>query len=240
VAVCANDIALGDLVKDGLPAAPADACGDGELLVAEVIELENDRIGLAAVGAGMTAKELDEKGRAFDDEHVFPERRRRDVALSDLRRSALVCMRHGMGGSMCRAGPKARRCQANSETGFGSPERLQRGLLLARDTNICSQLAPTDTLPRSAASVAEASAVVNRGRTWVAIGRSAVRDAPRGSRLIAAKPRTTRAPRRNSHSVRLGGLGESPATRLHRLGAAPSRSVATRPSRDKIYLCRSS
>ena len=81
MAVCANNIALRYLVEDGLPAAPADACGDGKLLVTEVIKLENDRIGLAAVGARMTPEELNEKGRALGDEHVFSTRRRRDVAL---------------------------------------------------------------------------------------------------------------------------------------------------------------
>jgi hypothetical protein len=51
VTICTNDLALGDLVEDGLPASPADARGDREFLVADVIELEDDRVGLAAVNA---------------------------------------------------------------------------------------------------------------------------------------------------------------------------------------------
>jgi hypothetical protein len=42
-----------------VPAALADACGDGKLLVAEVIELKHNGIDLAAVGARMSAEELD-------------------------------------------------------------------------------------------------------------------------------------------------------------------------------------
>jgi hypothetical protein len=66
--VCANHIALRNLVEDGLPAAPADASGDGELLFAEMIELEDDRIGLAAIDAWMRTEELNEKCRALRDE----------------------------------------------------------------------------------------------------------------------------------------------------------------------------
>jgi hypothetical protein len=72
MAVGANDIALCDLSENGAPAAATDACCDGVLLVAEVIELEYDRIGLAAVRTRMCAEELKEKGRAFGHEHAFP------------------------------------------------------------------------------------------------------------------------------------------------------------------------
>jgi hypothetical protein len=43
MAVRANHIALRDLIKDRSPAAPADASGDIKFLLAEVIELEDDR-----------------------------------------------------------------------------------------------------------------------------------------------------------------------------------------------------
>ncbi len=57
--VCTNDVALGNLVECGLPGAVANTFGDLEALVAEMVELEDDRIALAAVGAGVVAEELD-------------------------------------------------------------------------------------------------------------------------------------------------------------------------------------
>jgi hypothetical protein len=53
--VCTNDLALCNLVKDALPIPVSDALGDVEFLVAEVTELKHDRVGLAAVDAGMLA-----------------------------------------------------------------------------------------------------------------------------------------------------------------------------------------
>jgi hypothetical protein len=53
VTVCTNDLALCNLVEDVVPVAVADAVGDPELLVSEMIELEDDGIALAAVDAGM-------------------------------------------------------------------------------------------------------------------------------------------------------------------------------------------
>jgi hypothetical protein len=53
VTVCTNQLALCNLVEDVLPIAVADAIGNPELLVSKMIELEHDRIALAAVDAGM-------------------------------------------------------------------------------------------------------------------------------------------------------------------------------------------
>lgn len=58
--VCTNDLALADLVEDRLPAAIADAFGDVEALVVEMVELEHERIGLASVDAGSVAEERHE------------------------------------------------------------------------------------------------------------------------------------------------------------------------------------
>jgi hypothetical protein len=51
VTVCTNDLALCNLVEDALPIPVLKALGDAELLVPEVVELEDDRIGLSAVCA---------------------------------------------------------------------------------------------------------------------------------------------------------------------------------------------
>ena len=53
-------LALGDLVEYGLPTVAAQALGDVEALFAEVIELEHQRIALAAIHAWTLAEELDE------------------------------------------------------------------------------------------------------------------------------------------------------------------------------------
>jgi hypothetical protein len=54
--VCTNDLALCHLVEHRLPTmVPPDRC-DAEFLVPQVVELEHDRVGLAAIRAGMLAQ----------------------------------------------------------------------------------------------------------------------------------------------------------------------------------------
>jgi hypothetical protein len=59
VTVGTDHIALLDLVEDALPVAGGKGMADIERLLSEVVELEHDRIGLAAFGAGMAAEVLD-------------------------------------------------------------------------------------------------------------------------------------------------------------------------------------
>ena len=63
--VCTNDVALCHLVEDALPVSVPKALADPELLVAEMVELEDERIGLAAVDARMVAKVVDQIGDPF-------------------------------------------------------------------------------------------------------------------------------------------------------------------------------
>ncbi|HEX3735473.1 MAG TPA: hypothetical protein VHU86_10020 [Solirubrobacterales bacterium] len=53
VTVCTNNLALCNLVEDALPVAVSQALGDAELLVAQMVELQDDGIGLSAVHAWM-------------------------------------------------------------------------------------------------------------------------------------------------------------------------------------------
>ncbi len=53
VTVCTNHLALCHLVEDALPRTVPEAVPDAELLVPKMVELQDDRIGLAAVDAGM-------------------------------------------------------------------------------------------------------------------------------------------------------------------------------------------
>jgi hypothetical protein len=55
--VCTNDVALCNLVEDVLPIAVGQALRNSEQLVSQVVELENHRIALAAISAGMLAEE---------------------------------------------------------------------------------------------------------------------------------------------------------------------------------------
>ncbi len=83
--VCTNDVACGDLVEDRLPVAVADAFGDVETLVSEVVELEDEWIRLAAVNARPLAEEVDEIGGALRYDRSLAAQRVRDVALAMLR-----------------------------------------------------------------------------------------------------------------------------------------------------------
>ncbi len=60
VTVCTNDLALVDLGEDDGPGAVAEALGNAEGLVGQMVELENQRIALAAVGARMGLEVRDE------------------------------------------------------------------------------------------------------------------------------------------------------------------------------------
>jgi hypothetical protein len=53
--VCTNDVALGHLVENTLPRAVSNPLSDAEFLVPEVIELEHDRVPLAAIDARVLA-----------------------------------------------------------------------------------------------------------------------------------------------------------------------------------------
>ena len=57
VTIRAHHLALLDLLEDALPTAVGQACPDVEELVAKVIELEDDGVRLAAVGARMLLEE---------------------------------------------------------------------------------------------------------------------------------------------------------------------------------------
>jgi hypothetical protein len=49
--VCTNDVALGHLVENALPCAISKPLSDAEFLVPKMIELEHDRVSLAAINA---------------------------------------------------------------------------------------------------------------------------------------------------------------------------------------------
>ncbi len=59
--VCTNDLASCNLVEDGLPGEVADALRDVEALVADMVELQDQRVSLAAVRAWPLAKDLEEE-----------------------------------------------------------------------------------------------------------------------------------------------------------------------------------
>ena len=80
--VCTNDVALGDLVEHGVPVAVAQAFGDVEALVSHVVELEHNRIGLAAVSARPLAEQRHEIGGSLRDERPFTADGVRYIALA--------------------------------------------------------------------------------------------------------------------------------------------------------------
>jgi hypothetical protein len=71
VTVCTNDLALCNLVEDALPLAIPDALSDAELLVAKVVELEDNWIALAAVHAGMLPEIGEEIPQTFSRQRLL-------------------------------------------------------------------------------------------------------------------------------------------------------------------------
>jgi hypothetical protein len=65
MAVRADHLALLDLVEYPLPFVTADADGDAEALVPDMVELKHQRVRLSAINARPLAEELDEVGRAL-------------------------------------------------------------------------------------------------------------------------------------------------------------------------------
>jgi hypothetical protein len=70
MAVRADHLALLHFVEEALPASPGETCADGEELVAEVVELEHDRIVLPTVTTRVAREELDEECGSL--EHQLP------------------------------------------------------------------------------------------------------------------------------------------------------------------------
>lgn len=80
--VCTNHLALCHLVEDALPSAPPDTAADGEFLVPEMIELEDNRILLAAVSARVIAQIFDDESHSFRQKHLPSLLGRIDVFLA--------------------------------------------------------------------------------------------------------------------------------------------------------------
>jgi hypothetical protein len=92
MAVCTNDVARADLVEDRPPVSIAEALGDVEALLLEMVELEDQRVLLAAVDARALTEELDQICGALGDQRLFPAHGIRDVALA-VRRIVLLFVR---------------------------------------------------------------------------------------------------------------------------------------------------
>ena len=82
MAVGTDHFAFGDLVDEVVPAPVTKPFGNVERLVAEVIELEHDRVGLATVNAGMIGEVVDEKCRSLGGEQRASPHRGTDVAIA--------------------------------------------------------------------------------------------------------------------------------------------------------------
>ena len=81
VTVCTNDLALCNLVEDALPLAVPEALSNAELLVAKVVELEDNWIALSAIDTGMPAQIGEEILQAFSCQCFLAPDRLIDVSL---------------------------------------------------------------------------------------------------------------------------------------------------------------
>jgi hypothetical protein len=80
--VCTNDLALRNLVSEGLPAPVAHPLGDVEFLVSEVVEFKDHGIGLTAVAAWVGLEVVDEELEAALGQKRAPPAGRIDVPLA--------------------------------------------------------------------------------------------------------------------------------------------------------------
>lgn len=78
MAVGADDLALLDLGQDGFPGPFAHAPADAESFFSQVIELQDERVALPAIDAGMLTKERNEISGALGDD---PSVRRRAESM---------------------------------------------------------------------------------------------------------------------------------------------------------------
>ena len=85
MAVTTHDLALCDLSENALPVSIRKRAADVERLVGEVVELEDDRVSLPAVQAGVLGEVLEQVLGPFEVEGLLPGVRLIDVALLVLR-----------------------------------------------------------------------------------------------------------------------------------------------------------
>jgi len=118
MAVGADDLAFRDLLDDGLSAVIEEVLTDIEGLVADVVELEHDRVRLPALDARMRSEVLDQSECALVTEPTLHHRCLVDVALPV---GEVVLLAIG-GATRPARWPLAFRRQANSSAGFSSPQ----------------------------------------------------------------------------------------------------------------------
>jgi hypothetical protein len=82
MAVGADNLACGDLVEYRLPSPVGYVRGDVEVLRPEMVELQDERIGLTTVNAGTRTEEVDEIIHPLHDERALALHGVRDVALA--------------------------------------------------------------------------------------------------------------------------------------------------------------
>jgi hypothetical protein len=82
VTVCTNDLALCNLVEHAPPITISQPLRDAEFLVPKVVELQDDRVALAAIDARVLTQVGDQKGRSFGDLNALSALGLVDVATS--------------------------------------------------------------------------------------------------------------------------------------------------------------
>jgi hypothetical protein len=82
VTVCTNDLALRNLVAQSSQVAVPQTFGDIELFIPKVVELQDERVCLAAVGTRPAAEELDYVFRTLRRDGLLATQRIGDVALA--------------------------------------------------------------------------------------------------------------------------------------------------------------
>lgn len=117
--VCTNDLALCHLVENALPGSVSKAIADAELLVSQMVELEHDRIGLAAIHARVLAQIGDQVLDPLSDGSLPASPGRIDIPLA-VRRVVLLLV----------GGPAGAAVVIPLASGFPTPGEVLRLLFL--------------------------------------------------------------------------------------------------------------
>ena len=118
--VCTNHLALCHLVENALPGSVPETRSDAELLVPKVVELEHDRIALAAVRARVLAQIGDQVLDPLRDERLLASSGRIDISLA-IRRVVLLLV----------GGPTGAAVVIALASGFPTPGEVLRLLFVS-------------------------------------------------------------------------------------------------------------
>jgi hypothetical protein len=155
VTVCTNHVALCHLVKDALPGSLAPALADAEFLVAQTVELEDERICLPAIDAWVLSQEGNQTLDPLDEDFLAPAARVVYVSLPMGRIMLLLVLGTGKADGSCPASPSifaaTRSPRLVSPAGIVRSASLGRGATVSMRTDVRIEMRQNGVQPRGVA-----------------------------------------------------------------------------------------